>query len=168
VPTDRARAVHYAGAYTAYGPLVAGAQGLKYFTFRNAKEEGFIPVSRRESMRPGPKRHAQSIAWDSVEAGEVHVLERHDLIAQGDDGLAAYVLRLPPGAAPPLAPGEPVHLGRLHVVLAGHLHAAGVTLSRWEHVYADRGEQPAEVRAGGAGAQVLCLQLPRLDLAYAP
>ena len=71
------------------GPLVAGGQGLKYFTFRNAREEGFIPVGRRESMRPGPKRHAQSQPWASHGAGAVDRTERHELIAPGEDGLAA-------------------------------------------------------------------------------
>jgi hypothetical protein len=160
--------VHYAGAYTAYGPLIAGAQGLKYFTFRNAKEEGFIPVARREAMRAGPKRHAQSVAWDSTKAGAVHVLERHDLIAHGDDGLAAYVLRLPPDATSAIAPGGQAHLGQFYMVLAGELHSAGVTLNRWEHVYADQGEDAPKLQAGSAGAEVLCLQLPRLESVYVP
>src|SRR5688572_4441868 len=52
--------VHYAGAYTAYGPLVAAGQGIQYFTIRPVCESGFIPVAEREQkMIRGPKRHAQ-------------------------------------------------------------------------------------------------------------
>lgn len=163
----RAVTVHYAGAYTAYGPLVAGAQGLKYFTFRSAKEEGFIPVADREAMRPGPKRHAQSGAWESAGPAVIQGQERHDLIAPADDGLAAYVLRLPPGAAVASAIKEPAHLGCFHVVLAGELRAGAANLTKWEHVYADHGEDTTQLKAGSEGTEVLCLQLPRVDPAYA-
>ena len=37
--------VHYAGAYTGYGPIMSGPQGLKYFTIRSAFESGLIPAT---------------------------------------------------------------------------------------------------------------------------
>ena len=39
--------VHYAGAFTGYGPIVSGAQGLQYLTFRANNDPGaqFLPLS---------------------------------------------------------------------------------------------------------------------------
>ena len=55
--------VHYAGAYTDYGPRVAGPKGIQYFTLRPVCESGFIPLAQRQQrMIAGPKRHAQSAA----------------------------------------------------------------------------------------------------------
>jgi hypothetical protein len=38
--------VHYAGAFTGYGPLIAGPQGITYFTLRPVCESGFIPLAQ--------------------------------------------------------------------------------------------------------------------------
>ncbi len=43
--------VHYAGAYTGYGPLVSGPQGLKYFKLRPVREDGYIPITERKVLR---------------------------------------------------------------------------------------------------------------------
>jgi len=51
--------VHYAGAFTGYGPLVAGPAGLSYFTIRAVYETGanFLPDAR-DRLQRGPKRNA--------------------------------------------------------------------------------------------------------------
>ncbi len=55
--------VHCAGAYTDYGPRVAGPGGIQYFTLRPVCESGFIPLAQRQQrMIASPKRHAQSAA----------------------------------------------------------------------------------------------------------
>ena len=43
--------VHYAGAFTGYGPLVAGPAGLSYFTIRAVYETGanFLPARARQA-----------------------------------------------------------------------------------------------------------------------
>ena len=38
--------VHYAGAYTGYGPLVADVRGLAYFTLRSVFETGSLTVAQ--------------------------------------------------------------------------------------------------------------------------
>ena len=63
--------VHYAGAYTGYGPLISGPEGVKYFTIRPVFDTGLIPASQaREKMIPGPKPHPQvprGIPWSPAE-----------------------------------------------------------------------------------------------------
>nr|MBF0681911.1 hypothetical protein [Pseudomonas sp.] len=64
-------AVHYAGAYTGYGPLTAGPEGLWYFTMRPVFESGALYIPQfRDQMVPGPKRSASSEAIDTLSASE--------------------------------------------------------------------------------------------------
>ena len=42
--------VHYAGAYSGYGPIIAGPEGVKYFTIRAVHEAG--EVARRHEHAP--------------------------------------------------------------------------------------------------------------------
>jgi hypothetical protein len=49
--------VHYAGAYSGYGPIIAGPEGVKYFTIRAVFEQGaMMAATQLESMIRGPKR----------------------------------------------------------------------------------------------------------------
>ena len=49
--------VQYAGAYTVYGPIVAGSEGVGYITMRAFRAPGakFVP-QQRGVLKPGPKR----------------------------------------------------------------------------------------------------------------
>ena len=72
----RAFTVHYAGAYTGYGPIVAGPEGVDYITMRAFRDPGakFVP-QQRELMRVGPKRHWASEALMPMDAGELAALQ---------------------------------------------------------------------------------------------
>ena len=120
----RAVTVHYAGAYTGYGPLISGERGIKYFTIRPVCESGFVPVSEaREKMVRGPKRHAQSEPIDALAASDLSELpgiEQAVAIPFADDGLGATVTSLPPGAR---LDGAPCH-GRRRTVSRRHCRFA--------------------------------------------
>ncbi|MDB5730494.1 MAG: hypothetical protein JWQ03_389 [Variovorax sp.] len=155
--------VHYAGAYTGYGPLVAGPQGIQYFTMRTVAEAGFIPVAEyREKMIRGPKRHAQSqqIEVRDVEAmSRLREIEDGFVISLGDDGMGARLLRIPAGRTLDVE-HPPGCQGQFIFVLAGAVEVAGRQLSRWEQLYATRDEPIAGLRATEGGAQMLCLGVP--------
>src|SRR3546814_5983656 len=53
--------IHYAGAFTGYGPLIAGPEGLSYFTIRSIHEEGanILPHSASQMLK-GPRRGGQA------------------------------------------------------------------------------------------------------------
>ena len=162
--------IHYAGAYTGYGPLVSGPQGITYFTIRPVCESGFVPVEGAgERMIRGPKRHAQ--------AGPIHVLEQealaglsqpvHELmLAPAPDGLVAIASCLPPGAEhiPAHVPGSQ---GQFVFVLAGTLMHEGRSLGLWENLFADSAGPAPVLRAGEGGAQIVVLHTPPRDPAYA-
>src|SRR3546814_2657233 len=53
--------IHYAGAFTGYGPLIAGPEGLSYFTIRSIHEEGanILPHAASQMLK-GPRRGGQA------------------------------------------------------------------------------------------------------------
>lgn len=161
--------VHYAGAYTGYGPLVSGPQGLKYFTIRPVFDTGFIPATEaREKMVRGPKRHAQATIgapWSAERLAALESVEDHFAVAP-ERGLAVRHLRLPPNTRWQLA-----HVadstGAFLFVLSGTALAAGGQLSLWESVFAGA-EETLDVVAGDSGAELVALHVPPTEPEYAP
>lgn len=161
--------VHYAGAYTGYGPLVAGPEGIQYFTIRTVLESGMIAVATgRDQMVRGPKRHATAgpIALRSAE--ELRALKRveqSDVIAPAPDGLAAVLSAMPPNATlvTPPAPGS--H-GQFVFVIAGSLIHQGVELGLWEHLFISSDESPVTLTAGPQGAQIVAMHSPPREPVY--
>ena len=160
--------VHYAGAFTGYGPLVAGPQGLSYFTIRAVFETGanFLPV-QRERLRPGPKKHAQGPIHEPLSAAALTALTapaRVDLIGSPDDELAASAWRLPPLAPVPVLP--PRGSGLFQLVMTGELRTPEGTLSSWESRYLSAGDCGGACSAGATGVQLLVLQMPAKAAEY--
>jgi hypothetical protein len=161
--------VHYAGAYTGYGPLVPNERGLKYFTIRAVCESGALYLSQcRDQMRRGPKRHATSQPIHAPAADDLARLSgpvQTDVIAVGADGMGARLVNLPPGAAA-ATPFPEQALGGFAFVLSGSLLHAGGRLDAWESVFASHaGELPA-LTAGPQGASVVFLFIPPKEAVY--
>ena len=160
--------VHYAGAFTGYGPLAAGPGGLSYFTIRAVFETGanFLPAAR-DRMRQGPRRHAQGPAHAPLPLDALRDLastRRVQLIApQGD--LEACALQLPPFAR--VEPGKPGGSGQFQLVLAGTLETPQGRLQAWESRYLSCGEDAAGCAAGASGLHLLVLQMPASASEYA-
>lgn len=152
--------VHYAGAYSAYGPLVAGSEGLAYFTLRCVHETGNLSVTHdRAQMRRGPKRMLHSRPLAPAAAEELRGLGEssiHELIPRQPDGVAARLHTLAPGsAADAMDPAGSA--GQFHVVTAGRASVAGRSLGRWESAFV---REPVKLAAHEEGAQIVCMQLP--------
>lgn len=161
--------VHYAGAYTGYGPLVSGPDGLKYFTIRPVFETGAIPLEEaRDKMVRGPKRHATSGPVKTSSLDDLSLLAvpvSLDAIPFSADGLGARILRLPPHAAAHVD-APPAADAMFMVVLAGSVvHNAG-ELTQWESVFSTRYEDLPRFSAGPQGAEVIFLFTPAKAQAY--
>ncbi len=161
--------VHYAGAYTGYGPLLSGPQGIQYFTIRAVCEAGFTPISEAKlKMRRGPKRHANSKPVPPLTAVELAGLSRTEQITliEPENGMGAQLTRLPPGAAlhPLPAPGCE---GQFLFVTAGTLQYETLTLGRWEHLFLLASDTAPALIAGPGGAEVAALFIPHKEPAYA-
>ena len=158
----RPLSVHYAGAHTGYGPIVAGPGGLWYFTLRPAMDQGakFLPESR-DMMQKGPKfqllGRALSVSEDSARRAEVLCEEA---LPPQPDGIAGWFLRLPPGGSA-CAPVHPNGLGRFYVVISGRARVTGALLGRIATVFVTPEEEPVRVQAGAEGAEILVLQFPK-------
>jgi hypothetical protein len=160
--------VHYAGAFTGYGPLVAGPAGLSYFTIRAVYETGahFLPHAR-DKLQRGPKRHAQGPVHAPLTPEALAALEsarQVQLIApQGD--LEAFALQLPPSSSLELE--EPRGSGQFQLVLAGTLHTPQGRLQAWESRFISPGEEPGGCVAEASGLHLLVLQMPATAPEYA-
>ena len=161
--------VHYAGAYTGYGPLVSGAQGIKYFTIRPVFDTGLTLASQaREKMIRGPKRHAEVVLgapWNEEALAALREPEDRFAIAP-DRGLAVRHVRLPPGARCELQHIE-ISSSLFAFVLAGTCSLDTQLLNRWESVFATRDEH-LTLQAQANGAEIVVLHVPPTEPEYLP
>ncbi len=161
--------VHYAGAYTGYGPLLSGPDGLKYFTIRPVFDTGFIPASEaREKMVRGPKRHAAvalGAPWPDERLAALRDAEDRFALAP-ERGLAVRHLRLPPHARLDVAHVEG-SVGTFVFVLAGTMNVDGQVLQRWESVFASADDRLV-VGAGDSGGEYVALHVPPTEPEYLP
>lgn len=153
--------VHYARAYTGYGPIVSGEEGLFYFTLRAVCDVGahYMPGARAEMKKGVPRRqlhgapdaHAQEAP---PAAGQSAVAE---LIPLQEDGIAARHLRLgADGRLRDLDPGSGG--GQFFVVLDGAVRHGDTSLGRWESLFVSADEPAPLIEAGPDGASVVLLQ----------
>jgi hypothetical protein len=141
-------AVHFAGAWSAYGPLQAGAEGLHYFTLRNGWDPGARYMAfpdNRSGLRGVARRHREVV-------GETE--------APASDGLFARRLRIAPGASE-TGPDPASGAGQFWVVLSGSLAVDGEAVPAMSCVFVHPDEAPFIATAGADGLDVLAMQFPR-------
>jgi hypothetical protein len=157
-------AIHYANAYTTYGPLAAGPDGIHYITMRNRWDTTlahFMPKCRAE-LKPEPRRHLlidpvtpatpdQLAAMASPAFQSLHEAE--------SDGLAVWRYRIPAGQAVD-APDPKTGAGQYWLVLAGELSLGNEVLTPLSCLFLDSGEAPIELLAAASGVEMLGLQFP--------
>lgn len=159
--------IHYAGAYTPYGPIVAGTEGLRYFTLRDDWEPGgqFMPASRALLKEKGGRPRA--FFSDALDAEQEHAaLDARSqplavqVLRDGDDGLAAWRYRVPPQKRI-VGPHPNTGGGQFWIVLAGSDVNAEPALAPLTCFFLSADEPAHLATAGAAGLDVLALQFPR-------
>ncbi|MGE0717649.1 MAG: hypothetical protein AB7P02_19535 [Alphaproteobacteria bacterium] len=156
--------VHFAAAWTPYGPILSQEDGLFYFTLRDAWDPGarFMPESRADLPKVA-RRHVTAAPEPSVGADALRDLaaaERRTVVEMEDDGLGAWIHRVPPGGAwegPDPATGG----GQFHLLLAGEASVGGRTLDGFATIHVGTDDPAPALSATAAGAEVLVLQFPR-------
>ena len=172
--------VHYAAPQTAYGPIVAGPDGVSYLTLRMSGDTSAWYIHKpgsRERMQPGLKREQQHGApQGSVSANELASLASTTvevLIEPRPDGLAAHLLRIAPGhnhnhdqamLAEPAESANPAYAGRYYVVTQGTVSLGGQSAQARSVAFASADEN-VTLHAGPQGAEVVVLQFPVQALA---
>ena len=156
--------LHYASAQTGYGPIVAGANGLDYYTIRanGTCETWFLPESRERLAIGRRPRHA----W----AGPIAVMNLCDLqrlpqvrvecLLSGEDGPAAWHVTLPPDSSH-LVDSSPAAT-RFVFVAMGHVLWEAEEFGPGDLAVAEP-ESPIRLETAGAGAQLLVLEFARSE-----
>jgi len=150
--------VHFAGAFTAYGPIRAGTAGLSYFTLRNGFDPGARYMTRRENRAAlrgvAERRHREAVAGP-LDCGATALL-----FGPEPDGMAAWQYHLAPGeivsgAVP--AEGQ----GQYWLVLEGCVTREGTTLGPLSCAFVHSDEAPFTASAGANGGSLLAMQFPK-------
>jgi len=160
--------VHYADHHTAYGPIVASASGLSYFTFRPITDPGAVYLNKpgyREALRPSAKRHETSsgivLSTEPVLASRKSVVV--DVLLEGvvaaGDGIGASLVRMGPSMTTRTDPSGTA--GQYYVVVNGSLEGAGSVMPKWSVIFASPKDGPVELLSGSQGAEVLMLGFSR-------
>ncbi|OGA80047.1 MAG: hypothetical protein A3G81_33670 [Betaproteobacteria bacterium RIFCSPLOWO2_12_FULL_65_14] len=154
--------VHYASRHTGYGPIAAGKDGVAYMTLRAKLDLGahWLPESRHR-MENLPKRSLHGKSFDVSNDAALRSRAESSLdalIAPQADGVAAWLVRTPPGE-PVDAPAQKGV--RFYVVVAGEMRLTGERLVRGAATFVSA-EREFAATAGDAGLEVLILQFAGL------
>lgn len=157
--------VHYAGTYSAYAPIIAGASGVRYVTLRNGWDPGarWMPQARHELLPHLLRRRVAfvSVSRNAAAAGEGAVgHERCDLIAMLHDGMGAWCDYLRPGASC-VGPDPAQGRGQYWLVVKGQCIIAGTKLDERGVAFAGPDEDPVQLIADARGSTVIGMQFPR-------
>ena len=162
-------ALHYADHHTAYGPIVAGPQGMSIFTIRAKSDPGSVrpkdPGFKEMLKTPTKKRYLVSeniplsiepMMQYRSDVSQENVLGEFD----SSDGLGAFMLRLGAGMkATGLDPA--ITGGQSYLVLNGSVELEEQSYPAWSLVYLGSTDAPLAVCAGPRGLEVLVLNFPR-------
>jgi hypothetical protein len=151
--------VQYVAPHTGYGPIVAGENGIWYYTLRPSTPSGarYLPDLRADLDLTQPKRQVTSAPHSPAPMPAVAQVET--IIEPQADGLAAWMVHLPPGGTS----GAPVHpggLGRYNLVAHGTLMLQQSPLSAMSLAWTSGEHELLPLHAGAAGASVVVMQFP--------
>ena len=157
--------VQYANGHTPYGPIVAGPEGVQYFTLRQRWDPGakYLPASR-DKLRKGNQRSRIKGGLDVSTEAERQArtgVGVETVVPPEADGLAAWLYRLAPVSKAPL-PAPSTGGGQYLINVGGSLIFAGQSLGPLSTVFLSPEEPAATISAGSDGGDVLVLQFPRL------
>jgi len=146
--------VHYADAYTPYGPITATEEGFNYLTLRPRSIIGYHEMPGEgpllKPVNAARGRRGRMMVAD-IDPALPHRTECETLFEE-PDGIAAYRLSAEPDAALP----QPAvaHGGAYYVVLSGAIDADGTTYPPRATIWIGQGEEPPTMIAGPEGASV--------------
>jgi hypothetical protein len=162
--------LQYKDHHSAYGPLVAGPQGLTFIALRNRiGDSAPVYLSKpgyREKLKPSKRRNwvsphihlstrpvlqfRKEVAWEPVFEQEIK------------DEMSAQLLRLGAGMST-MGPDNKVGGGYYVFVANGSLERNGETLPEWSMVFVEPGEDAFEIKAGRVGLEALVMRFPQDD-----
>ena len=160
-------AVQYANSHTPYGPIVAGAEGLSYFTLRQRWDPGakYVPAALEKLRKGGQRtRMASGLAMGPEDERKARTCTKTETIFEAEaDGLAAYLMRAGAEQRVRGLPDAREGGGQYLLVAGGSAVHDGNELPRWSTIFLSREEPPPSITTGATGLDLLVLQFPQLD-----
>jgi len=157
--------VQYANGHTPYGPIVAGDDGVQYFTLRQRWDPGakYVPAAMPLLKKGNQRTRIKSGIAVAETAERVARTETavETILKEEADGLAAWIWRMGPGARGEL-PSPAGGGGQYLIVTAGDLLKDGQVLDKHSTIYITPEEAALAIEAGQEGLDLLVLQFPRL------
>lgn len=162
--------VQYANGHTPYGPIVAGPEGVAYFTLRQRWDPGakYLPASRDKLVKGNQRTRVKGDLPVDTEA--VRMARKgvaiETVFATEADGLAGNLYRMGPGQSARMP--DPAGTAGIYFVVTegsviysrdGH---ADKELPRLSTIYSCCEEQRLSLVAGPTGADLLVLHFPVL------
>jgi nitrite reductase/ring-hydroxylating ferredoxin subunit len=167
--------LHFAAAYSPYGPIKAGEKGLSYFTLRPGYDRGahYMPDARDDLRSNRTSAHREVFA--QLNSGSRHddliklSRPRQEVLVKPEaDGLAAWRFLLPPSGTIE-GPDPRLSGGQTWLVLKGGLMAEGQLLPPRSCLFVTSSDDAIGLVAGSAGVEMLCVQYPlTLDAKHEP
>jgi len=155
--------IHYTNRQTGYGPIVAGKDGLTYFTLRQIATKGIWYLGEgNKPERDAAKRQetAGPIAVKpAAELKSLKAAETEEIIKPHADGLATWLVRVPANVTV-ASPVHPEGTGRYIMVINGTMQLQGQELTAFTPVFVSHDEKHFNLTAGAGGLEVLVLQYP--------
>lgn len=152
--------VHYAGAHTPYGPIVANEAGVHYLTLRNQWDSGAkIMPENRHKLRKVSRVHRLARDVDIPDTPLLQGIDTTDLVPLEEDGLGVRQFDIGPGLECTVA-FEWEGSGAYVFVIGGAIEYEHVSYETHSLLYRGRDEVPLTVKAGSEGANVLLMQFP--------
>ena len=151
--------VQYVTSHTGYGPIIAGADGLRYMTLRPSSQSGalYLPDARDRLNLNTPRLQVASESL--LPGGNSSMHSVVDMIAPQADGLAAWIIHLPP-AYSVAAPTHPGGLARYYLVVSGSMIASNQTLGPLSLAWVSGNDMAMPLEAGENGLDVIAMQFP--------
>lgn len=153
--------VHYADAFSTYGPIEAGASApMEFYTLRAFTDMFIAYMPAERDKLPATRRHRN--IHRTIHAGDGAAASRparEELIAETEDGLASWRAAL--GPAEQVLSGVPAGSGQYCYVISGSVLAAGKELGPKSLAWLPPGSPADGAAAGPDGCDVLFLQFPR-------
>lgn len=143
--------VHYVDHHTTYGPIVAGPQGLAFFTLRPTGAAGRYNMPESKALKTVRSGEFFTVSPDPADGAERQVL------AGTSKGACAEIWRVAPNAPMP----DATHAGAAYrVVLSGSVHCEGSELTADSVVFTAAGQAAPAAVAGPDGALVALVGFP--------
>jgi hypothetical protein len=151
--------LHYADAFSTYGPIFGADPSLRFFTLRPRMDKTMNVMPEDKANVPYFGRRQKHLELDPVPlpaAGEVEVTT---LIEVEADGLEALSIVGGPDASFKVAPAEHTR-GQYVCVTNGTVDWDGRTFGEYSLGWQAPSDEPAELHAGPEGCRVLVLRFP--------